>query len=136
MVGKFAKNISTVPFHRIRLSGARRLSQFGRWRETPTALRQFAPSVTINSVRSIAGDLRRPSSRVVEVQMVILFEIRYCRPSGQWSAKRTNLMRIEPFVRLRELRLHVMRRHRSSVLHGKPKYVAWLLSELSGIGKN
>jgi hypothetical protein len=78
----------------------------------------------------------RPSSRVAEVQLEIRFKLRDCRPSGRWSVKRTTLRRIELFVRLRELRLPVTRRNRSSVLHGNPKYVALLPSELSLIGNN
>jgi hypothetical protein len=83
MVGKGANRIRADPFHIIRFSGTRRLSPFGRWLETRTALRRFDPSPTINSVSSYAGELRRASSRVVEVQMEIRFELRYCRPSGR-----------------------------------------------------
>jgi hypothetical protein len=113
IVGKFAKRNRAVPFHSIRLSGTRRLSPFGRWRETRADLRRFAPSPTINSVRSFAGGLRRPSSRFVEVQMDIGFDLRDCRPSGRCSAKRTTLRRIAPIVRLREHSRPVTRRHRS-----------------------
>jgi hypothetical protein len=62
MVGKFANRIRAFPFHRTRLPGARSHSLFGRWREMPTALRRFTPSPTINSVLSVAGDLRRPQA--------------------------------------------------------------------------
>jgi hypothetical protein len=67
--------------------------------------------------------------------MEIRFELRDCRPSGRWISKRTSLSRIAPFVPLRELRRFVTPRHRSSVLHGNPKYVASLPSELSRIGE-
>jgi hypothetical protein len=56
--------------------------------------------------------------------MEIRFELRDCRPSGRWIAKRTTLRRIALFVRFRELRRSVTLRHRISVPHGKPKYVA------------
>jgi hypothetical protein len=60
MVGKCANRIRSFPFHSIRASGTSRRWQFGRRRERRPALIQFAHSPTINSVRSIAGDLRRP----------------------------------------------------------------------------
>jgi hypothetical protein len=71
MVGKGAIRIRVVLFHSIQLSGTRRLSPFGRWRERRLALSRFAPSPTINSVRLIAGELRRPSCRVFEVHLEI-----------------------------------------------------------------
>jgi hypothetical protein len=92
------KHIRAFHFHSIRLSGNCQLSPFLRWRETRAALRRFAPSPTINSDLSFVGELRRTSIRVVVVKMEIRFEIRDCRPSGPWSAKRTTLRRIEPFV--------------------------------------
>jgi hypothetical protein len=73
MVGKGAICIRAVPFHSIRSSGMRRLSPSGPWCERRPALGRFAASPTINSVRSIACQLRRPSRRVVGVQL----EIRY-----------------------------------------------------------
>jgi hypothetical protein len=44
MMGKFANRSRVVHFHRNRYSGNCGLSPFGRWRETRTALRRFAPS--------------------------------------------------------------------------------------------
>jgi hypothetical protein len=72
MVGKFANRIRAVPFHRIRLSCNPRHSPSGWWRERRPALSQVAPSPNINSVRSIAGELRRLSLRVVAFQLEIL----------------------------------------------------------------
>jgi hypothetical protein len=60
IVGKSANRIRAFNFHSIRLSGIRRLSPLGRWRETRTELRLFAPSPTINSVVYFACELRRP----------------------------------------------------------------------------
>jgi hypothetical protein len=71
MVGKCAIRIRVVHFHSIRLSGTRRNSPSGRWRERLPDLRRFAPSPTIKSVRCIPGELRRPSRSVVEVQLKI-----------------------------------------------------------------
>jgi hypothetical protein len=67
--------------------------------------------------------------------MEIRFELRDFRPSGRWSSKRTSLRRIAPIVPFREVRRPVTPRHRISVLHGKPKYVACLPSGLSRIGE-
>jgi hypothetical protein len=83
MLCNCANRISAVPFQSIRLSDPGRLSLLGRCRETRTALRLFAPSLTINSVRSFPVDFRRPSSRVVRVQVEIRFELRDCRPSSR-----------------------------------------------------
>jgi hypothetical protein len=71
VVGKSANRSSAVIFHSIRSSGTHRLSPSGRWRERRPAMSRFAPSTTINSVRYIAGELRRPSRRDVGVQMEI-----------------------------------------------------------------
>jgi hypothetical protein len=71
MVGKCANRIRVVPFHTIQSSVNCRLSPSDRWRERRAALSRFAPSTTINSVRSIAGELRRPVCRVFEVQLEI-----------------------------------------------------------------
>jgi hypothetical protein len=68
--------------------------------------------------------------------MEIRFELRDCRPSGRWSAKRTTLRRIAPFVGMRELRRSVTHRHRRSVLLENPNYVALLRSELTRMGQN
>jgi hypothetical protein len=68
MVEKGAKRFRAVPFHSIPSSGTRRRSPSGRWRERRPALIQFVSSPTINSVRSIACELRRTSRRVVRVQ--------------------------------------------------------------------
>jgi hypothetical protein len=72
--GQEANSIRKFTFHRIRSSGTRPLSQSCRWLEWRPALIQFAPSPTINSVRSIAGELRRPSPSVVAFQMEINFD--------------------------------------------------------------
>jgi hypothetical protein len=69
MVGKIANHIRTFPFHSIRSSGTRRLSPSGRWGEMRPALSWFTRSHTINSVRSITGDLKHPSRGVVGVQL-------------------------------------------------------------------
>jgi hypothetical protein len=71
MVRNSANRIRTVPFHSIRSSGRRRLSTSGGWRERCLALRRFTSSPTINSDRSIAIELRRPSKRVVEIKLEI-----------------------------------------------------------------
>jgi hypothetical protein len=71
MVGKNANRIRAVPFQGIRSSGTRRLSPSGRWRERRPALSRFAPSPPINSVRYIAGVLKRPSRRAFGVKMEI-----------------------------------------------------------------
>jgi hypothetical protein len=71
MVGKFANRIRTVPFQSIRSSGTRRLTRSGGWRERRLALGRSAPSPNINSVRSIAVELRRPSFRVFEFKVGI-----------------------------------------------------------------
>jgi hypothetical protein len=76
MVGKCANRISVVHFQSIRSSGNLRVSPTGRYRERRPGLSQFVPSPTINSVRSIAYELRLPSHRVVGVQL----EIRICIP--------------------------------------------------------
>jgi hypothetical protein len=102
MVGKVANSIRAVHFHSIRSSGSHRLSPTGRCRESRPALSQFVPSPTINSVRSIACELRRTSRQ----------------PSCQFRARRTPLCWFLPFVRKRELRRFVTPRHRMSVLHG------------------
>jgi hypothetical protein len=71
MVGKCANRIRAVHFHRIRSSGNHPLWPTGRCRERRPGLSQFLPSNTINSVRSIACELRCPSTRVIAVQMEI-----------------------------------------------------------------
>jgi hypothetical protein len=73
MVGKTANSITAVQFHSIRLSGTRRLSPTGRCREMGPALIQFVPFPSINSVRSIPCELRRPTRRVVGVHLEIYF---------------------------------------------------------------
>jgi hypothetical protein len=123
MVGKFANRISAVPFHSILSSGNCRLSPSGRWHERRKDLIQFAQSPAINSVRSIASELRNPSRRVVGVQVEILFELRDCGPSCLWRARLTTLRLFEPFVQIRELRRPVTPRHQRSVPYGIPNYV-------------
>jgi hypothetical protein len=103
VVGKGANRIIAVPFQSIRSSCISRHSPSRRWRETRTALNRFVPSPKINSFRQVAGELRRPTRRVVGVQLEFRFEPRDCRPSGRWSEKRTSLRKIAPFVRLWEL---------------------------------
>jgi hypothetical protein len=71
IVGNCANRIRAVPLHSIRSSSIRRLSPSGRWYERRPALSRFAPSPKTNSVRSIAGELRSPSRRVVVVQLEI-----------------------------------------------------------------
>jgi hypothetical protein len=71
MVLKGANRIRAFPFHSIRSSFTRRLSPFGGWRDTRPALSRFNLSPNIISVLSIAGELRRPSHRVVAFQMEI-----------------------------------------------------------------
>jgi hypothetical protein len=71
MVGKCANSIRAVHFHSIRSSGNLRISPTGRCRERRPALSQLVPSPTVNSVRSIACELKRSSSRVVGVQLEI-----------------------------------------------------------------
>jgi hypothetical protein len=71
MVGNCENRVRAVPFHRIRSSVTRTRFQSARWRVRPHALIQFAHSPTISSVRSIAGEIRRPSPRVVGVQLEI-----------------------------------------------------------------
>jgi hypothetical protein len=51
MVLKVANRIRAVQFYSIRLSGTRRLSPFGRWRETRNALSRFAPFVQTRVLR-------------------------------------------------------------------------------------
>jgi hypothetical protein len=65
IVGKFENRIRAVQLHSIRSSGTHRLSHSGRWQERLTATCRFTPSHTINSVRSVACELRRRSRRVV-----------------------------------------------------------------------
>jgi hypothetical protein len=69
MVGNGANRIRAVHFHSIRSSGTRRLSPSGRCHERRPGLSQFVPSPAINSVLSFACELRRPSRRVVGVQL-------------------------------------------------------------------
>jgi hypothetical protein len=71
MVWKTANRIRSVQFHSIRSSGTRRLSPLGRWRERRPALIQIGHSTTIDSVRSIAGELRQASRSVVGVRLEI-----------------------------------------------------------------
>jgi hypothetical protein len=71
IVRKGANIIRAVPLHIFRSLGTRRLSLSGRWLEMRPALSRFASSPTINSVRSIACELRLPSCRVFEVQLEI-----------------------------------------------------------------
>jgi hypothetical protein len=68
IVGKGANRIRTFPFLSIRSSVTRRLSPSARLGEMRPALSRFIGSPNINSVRSIAGYLRRNSRRVVGVQ--------------------------------------------------------------------
>jgi hypothetical protein len=65
----------------------------------------------------------------------IRFELRDCRPSGRWHARRTTQRRFAPIVQIRMLRHNVTPRHRKSDLHGKPNYVALLPSDLTCIGQ-
>jgi hypothetical protein len=51
VVGKCANEFRAFLFHSIRSSSSRRLSPFGRWRETRTALSRLARSPKMNSVR-------------------------------------------------------------------------------------
>jgi hypothetical protein len=136
MVGQGTKRLRAVPIHSNQASCTRRISPSGRWCETRPALVRVAPSPTINSDLSIAVELRCPSRRVVSIRWSSVFVFRDCRPSGRWREMRTNLRRIAPFVRMRELRRHVTLHHRRSVLHVNPIYVACLQSELSRIGTN
>jgi hypothetical protein len=71
MVVKSANRIRAFRIHSILSFGTRRPSPFGPWRERRPALIQFAHSPTINSVRSIAGELKRPSRRVVGLKLDI-----------------------------------------------------------------
>jgi hypothetical protein len=71
MVGKGAYRLRAVPSHSIRSSGSRRFFPSCWLRERRPALMQFAQSSTMNSVRSIAGELRRPSCHVFSVQLEI-----------------------------------------------------------------
>jgi hypothetical protein len=73
MVGKSANRIKEFSVHSFRSSGNRRLSPSGWWRERRPALSRFAPFPTSKSVRSIACELRRPSRRVVLVQLETRF---------------------------------------------------------------
>jgi hypothetical protein len=73
MVGKGAKRIRAIHNQIIRSSGIRRHLPSGRCREMCPGLSQFVPSPTINSVCSIACELRRPSHRVVGVQLEFRF---------------------------------------------------------------
>jgi hypothetical protein len=69
MLGNCANRIRACPFHSIRSSVNRRHSQTGRWGVRRPALSRFTPSPKFNSVRSNAGELRRPSHPVVGVQL-------------------------------------------------------------------
>jgi hypothetical protein len=69
MVGMAANRIRALPFQSLRSLITRRLSPSGRWGEMRPALSHFTPSHTINSVRSIAGDLKTSSRGVVGVQL-------------------------------------------------------------------
>jgi hypothetical protein len=71
LVGKCANLIRAIPFHSIRKSGTRRFSPSGRLREMLPAQIRFASSPTINSVYSIACELRPASCRVVGIEMEI-----------------------------------------------------------------
>jgi hypothetical protein len=71
IVGNCANRVRALPFHRIRSSVTRTHLPSGRWRERRHALIQFAHSPNIRSVLSIACELRRPSRRVVGVQLEI-----------------------------------------------------------------
>jgi hypothetical protein len=71
MVGKPSNRIRAFEFDSIRTSVTRRIWPSVRWREKRHALIQSAHSPTINSGHSIAGELRRPSRRVVGVQLEI-----------------------------------------------------------------
>jgi hypothetical protein len=72
MVGNGANRFRAVHFHCIRSSGTWRISPAGRCSERSPVLSRFHPP-PINSVRSIASELRIPSRRVVGVQLQILF---------------------------------------------------------------
>jgi hypothetical protein len=71
IVGKCANGMRAVHIYTIRSSGTRRFSPSGRWRERRHATNPFAPSPTINSIRYIACELRRPSPCIVAVQLMI-----------------------------------------------------------------
>jgi hypothetical protein len=71
IVEKGANRLRAFHYLRIRSSGTRRFPPSGLCRERRPNLRRLAPSPNINSVLSIARELRRPSTRVVAVQMEI-----------------------------------------------------------------
>jgi hypothetical protein len=71
IVGNGANRVRALPIHRIRSSVTRTHLPSGRWRERRHALIQFAHSPNISSDFSIACELRRPSRRVVGVQLEI-----------------------------------------------------------------
>jgi hypothetical protein len=73
MMGKGVNRCKAVPIHSIRSSGIRRHSPSGRWLWRRPVMRRLTPSPTIYSVRSLAGELRRNSRRVVGVQLDIRF---------------------------------------------------------------
>jgi hypothetical protein len=135
MVGKCANRIRAELVHSIRSSGTRRNLPSCWWRERRPALMQVTPCPNINSVRSIAGDIKRPSRRVVVFSWRYEFEIPDCRPSVRWRARRTTLKPFAHFVRIRDLRSHVTPRHRRSVFYGNTNYLPCLQSEFSRIGK-
>jgi hypothetical protein len=71
MVENGANRIRVTHIYSIRSSGNRRFSPSARWRERRRALGRFARSPSINSVRSIAGEVRRRSCSVFGVQLDI-----------------------------------------------------------------
>jgi hypothetical protein len=71
MVGNGANRIRAELVHSILSTGTRRILTSCWWRERRSALMQFAPCPTINSVHSIACVLRNTSRRVFRVQMEI-----------------------------------------------------------------
>jgi hypothetical protein len=73
ILGKSVNPISVVPFHSIRSSVTLRLSLYRRWCEWGPTLSRPAPFPTINSVRSIAGELRRPSHASLQFRFRFFF---------------------------------------------------------------
>jgi hypothetical protein len=123
IIRKSEISIRESKFHSILSSRNCRLSPSVWWRERRPATSRFAPSPTINSVRYIAGDLRRPSPRIVPVQIEIRFELRDIGPSGRWHARRTTRRGFAPSSQNWVLRRYVKPHHRWSDLHGKSNYV-------------
>jgi hypothetical protein len=123
IVKKSANRISAFHFHSIRSWGNRRISPSGGYRERhPRGFGSSQHQHQFISLDCVSSDASNCAS--LDFSWRSFFELRHCRPSCRLRGSLNTLRLMAPFVRIRELRRPVTRRHRWSDLHGKPKYVA------------